>query len=57
MHSFDNGTSIETKLGNWSIIKRVFYFLYILPVKTFPDLMAESFNFACIYHKQLLLAA
>lgn len=24
MHSFDNGTSIETKLGNWSIIKRFF---------------------------------
>lgn len=23
MHSFDNGTSIETKTGNWSIIKRV----------------------------------
>jgi len=23
MHSFDNGTSIETKIGNWSIIKRV----------------------------------
>lgn len=24
MHSFDNGTSIETKTGNWSIIKRFF---------------------------------
>jgi len=24
MHSFDNGTSIETKLGNWSIIQRFF---------------------------------
>jgi len=24
MHSFDNGTSIETKTGNWSIIQRFF---------------------------------
>lgn len=24
MHSFDNGTSIDTKLGNWSIINRFF---------------------------------
>ena len=45
MHSFTNGTSLQTKLGNWSLLKRFFdKTISISPRKLFKKIEIALFS-------------